>query len=354
MFQFIKKRSKKAGLPPGTMVHIGERKEAKVKITVIDYDKKSFLEKELKKVEECIKYRKRPTATWINVSGIHDTKTIEEIGKCFGLHPLLLEDIVNTDQRPKMEDYGDYIYVVLKMLYGNEKGNEVNAEQMSLVLGPNFVISFQESEDDVFSKVRERLRTGKGRIREMGSDFLAYALIDAIVDNYFVILEQMGEKIEHMEEELVKNPTSKTLQRIHGMKREVIFLRKSVWPLREVISGLLRSESKLIKKTTAVYLRDVYDHTIQVIDTVETSRDILSGMTDIYLSSISNRLNEIMKVLTIIGTIFIPLTFITGLYGMNFRFMPELESPLGYPAALSVMLVVAVIMLIYFRRKKWL
>ncbi len=348
------KRSKKAGLPPGTMVHIGEKKQEKVKITVIDYDKKNFEEKEVEKAEECLTYKKKPTSTWINVSGIHDTKIIEEIGKCFDLHPLLLEDIDNTDQRPKMEDYGDYIYIVLKMLYSNEKGDGVNAEQMSLVLGPNFVISFQESEDDVFNKVRERIRKGKGKIRETGSDFLAYSLIDAIVDNYFIILEKMGEKIERMEEEVVKNPTPKTLQNIHIMKREIIFLRKSVWPLREVISGLLRSESKLIKKTTLIYLRDVYDHTIQVIDTVETSRDILSGMTDIYLSSISNKLNEIMKVLTIIGTIFIPLTFVTGLYGMNFKYMPELESPLGYPAALFVMLIVALIMLLYFKKKRWL
>jgi len=354
MFQFIKKRSKKAGLPPGTMVHIGERKEEKVKITIIDYDAKKFTEKEAKSVEECAEYGKRPTATWINVSGIHDIAAIEKIGKCFNLHPLLLEDIVNTDQRPKMEDYGDYIYIVLKMLYGNEKENGAVAEQVSLVIGPNYVISFQESEDDVFNKVRERLRTGKGKLREMGSDFLAYSLTDAIVDNYFVVLEKIGEKMAEMEGEVVRNPTPKTLQSIHRLKREMIFLRKSIWPLREMVSSLLRSESKLIKKTTMVYLRDVYDHTIQVIDTVETSRDMLSGMTDIYLSSISNKLNEIMKVLTIIGTIFIPLTFVTGLYGMNFRYMPELESPLGYPTALFVMLLVAVIMLIYFKRKKWI
>ena len=251
-----------------------------------------------------------------------------------------------------MEDYGDYIFIVLKMLYTNENG--INSEQISLVLGPNFVISFQETEGDVFDLIRERIRSGKGKTRELGPDFLMYGLIDAIVDNYFGILEKVGERIEYLEENLVKDPKPSILQSIHKMKREMIFLRKSVWPLREVISGLLRSESKLISKDTDIYLRDVYDHTIQVIDTVETFRDMLSGMVDLYLSSISNRMNEIMKILTIIGTIFIPLTFITGLYGMNFRFMPELEWEWGYPIALLIMVIVSVIMLVYFRRKKWL
>jgi len=348
------KRSKKSGLPPGSMVHIGEKKLGKVKITMIDYDSKKFTEKPAKNPEECSTYRKKPTVTWINVSGIHDTALINDIGKCFNLHPLLLEDIVNTDQRPKMEDYGDYIFIVLKMLYPDKNENGIRAEQVSLVLGPDFLVSFQESEDDVFENTRERLRNRKGKIRDMGADFLAYSLIDAIVDNYFIVLEKMGEQVEHMEEELVKNPNPKTLQNIHKMKRQMIFVRKSVWPLRELINSLMRSESKIIKKSMLVYLRDVYDHTIQIIDNVETSRDMLSGMTDLYLSSISNRLNEIMKVLTIIGTIFIPLTFVTGLYGMNFRYMPELDSPVGYPAALFVMFVVAILMLLYFRKKKWI
>jgi len=346
------KRSKKAGLPPGSMIHIGERKTEKVKITVIDYDGKKLTEKTVKKTEECAAYKKKPTVTWINVNGIHDTDLISGIGKCFGLHPLLLEDIVNTDQRPKMEDYGDYIFIVMKMLYSNEKG--INAEQVSFVLGQNFVISFQESEGDVFDVIRERIRGGKGRTRELGADFLMYGLIDAIVDGYFGILEKIGENIEVLEEQLVKSPNPKTLQSIHRLKREMIFLRKSVWPLREVISGLLRSETKLISKNTDIYLRDVYDHTIQVIDTIETFRDMLSGMIDLYLSSISNRMNEIMKILTIIGTIFIPLTFVTGLYGMNFKFMPELEWELGYPFALLIMVIISVIMLIYFRNKKWI
>jgi len=346
------KRSKKAGLPPGSMIHIGEKRTERIKITVINYDKKKFDEKAIEKLKECIAYKNKKGVVWINVSGIHNTEVISEIGKCFDLHPLLLEDIVNTDQRPKMEDYGDYIFIVMKMLYSNEKG--INSEQISLVLGSNFVISFQETEGDVFGTIRERIRSGKGRTRELGSDFLTYSLIDAIVDNYFGILEKVGERVEYLEEDLVREPNPATLQSIHKMKREMIFLRKSVWPLREVISGMTRSESRLISKNTDIYLRDVYDHTIQVIDTIETFRDMLSGMIDLYLSSISNRMNEIMKILTIIGTIFIPLTFITGLYGMNFSFMPELEWELGYPLALLIMAIVSVIMLGYFRRKKWL
>ena len=234
------------------------------------------------------------------------------------------------------------------------KENEAKSEQISIIFGADFVISFQEKEGDVFDAIRERLRSNKGRIRKLGTDYLAYSLIDAIVDNYFTILENLGEAIEEIEDRLVTNPTSETLQTIHDLKREMIFLRKSVWPLREVINRLERSESALINKSTFVYLRDVYDHTIQVMDAVETFRDMLSGMLDIYLSSVSNRMNEVMKVLTVIATIFIPLTFVAGIYGMNFRYMPELGQTWSYPAVLILMLVVALLMVVYFRRKKWI
>jgi magnesium transporter len=355
MDRLIKKRSEKAGLPPGTLVHIGETKTEKAKITIIDYDEAQFEEKEAKTIEECFPFKDKPTTTWINIEGVHELAIIEKIGEHFGLHPLLLEDIANTEQRPKMEDYGEYIFIVLKMLSHDEKTNEVKAEQVSLVLGLNFVISFQEGiQGDVFDPVRERIRNGKGRIRKMGSDYLAYALVDAIVDNYFLILEKLGEKIEDIEEELVANPASETLRAIHHLKREMIFLRKSVWPLREVLSCLERGESSLIHPTTRIYLRDVYDHTIQIIDTIETFRDMLSGMLDIYLSSISNKLNEVMKVLTIIATIFIPLTFIVGIYGMNFEYMPELRWRWGYFAVLFVVVIIGIGMLIHFRKKKWL
>lgn len=354
MLRKIKKRSNKAGLPPGTLIHIGEKITEKVKITVIDYDEKNFQEKEIKAIKECLPFKDKPTITWINIDGIHQVDIIEKIGEYFNLHLLVLEDVLNTNQRPKMEDFEDYIFVVLKMLYYDEKDNEVKSEQVSLILGSNFVISFQEQEGDVFNYVRERIRSGKGRIRKMEADYLVYSLLDAIVDNYFVILEKIGEKIEEIEEKLITNPTPQTLQTIHNLKREMISLRRSVWPLRELISGLERTESSLIKKTTNIYLRDVYDHTIQVIDTIESLRDMVSGMLDTYLSSISNRMNEVMKVLTIIATIFIPLTFIAGIYGMNFQYMPELGWRGGYFGVLLVMLIVCVGMGIYFKKKKWI
>ncbi|MGD9014701.1 MAG: magnesium/cobalt transporter CorA [Candidatus Omnitrophota bacterium] len=331
-----------------------EDKSRGIKITVIDYDEANFQEKKLIKPDECCVFKDKPTVTWVNVDGIHSIEVIEQIGKHFDMHPLIEEDITNTSQRPKYEDFGNYIFVVLKMLSYDEQNGETNAEHISLIVGQNFVISFQEKEGDIFDPIREKIRNAKGRIRKMGADYLAYALIDAIVDHYFVILEWLGEKIEGMEEELVSDPLPEKLQAIHDLKREMIFLRKSVWPLREVISGLQRAESSLIKKSTWVFLRDVYDHTIQVIDTIETYREMVSGMLDIYLSSISNKMNEVMKVLTIIATIFIPLTFITGIYGMNFRFMPELGWRFGYTMVWLIIFTAVIVMLFYFRKKKWL
>jgi len=354
MPRFFKRVSKTIGLAPGTLIHVGEKRTEKVKIRIIDYDETQFEEKKAKTVEECFPFKDKPTVTWVNIDGVHEPEIIEKIGKHFEVHPLVLEDIVNTGQRPKMEDFEKYIFVVLKMLYYDEKDDEIKREQISLVLGSNFVISFQEREGDVFNPIRERIRNAKGRIRKMGSDYLMYVLMDAIVDNYFIILEKVGEKIESMEEELVGNPTPESLQAIHTLKREMIFLRKSVWPLRELINGLQRAESELIEESIGIYLRDVYDHTIQVIDTIETYRDMLSGMHDTYLSSISNRMNDVMKVLTIFATIFIPLTFIAGIYGMNFEFMPELKWQWSYPIAWFAMCGVGILMLTYFKRKRWL
>ena len=355
MPKLTKKRSQKAGLPPGTLIHIGEKKREEPKITILDYDEAQFQEREAKSIEECFPFKEKPTVTWINVEGLHQVEVLERLGGCYGLHPLVLEDILNTDQRPKMEDYGEYIYIVLKMLNYDDKSGQIEAEQISLVLGQNFVLSFQEGkEGDVFGLLRERLRGAKGRIRKMGADYLAYSLIDSVVDHYFIILERLGERVEFLEEELVTEPTTKTLQEIYNLKREMIFLRKAVWPLREVISGLERGESSLIQQNTQIYFRDVYDHTIQVIDTIETFRDTVSGMLDIYLSSVSNRLNAVMKVLTIIATIFMPLTFLAGIYGMNFKYMPELEWRWGYPLVWMIMIAIGIFMLFYFRKKKWL
>jgi len=345
---------KKAGLPPGTLVHIGEKKAETVRITVIDYDEQDFQEKQVANIEECFPFKATPTVTWINIDGLHQIDVIEKLGKHFELHPLILEDILNTGQRPKCEDYEKYVFIVLKMLEFDDENQAIQSEQVSLVLGPNLVISFQEIVGDVFEQIRDRIRNSKGRIRKMAADYLAYTLIDAIVDNYFFVLERIGEQIESMEEELIAKPSDQTVRKIHTLKRELIVIRKSVWPLRELINSLEKVESSLISNSTEPYLRDVYDHTIQVIDTVETYRDMVSGMLDIYLSSISNRMNAVMKMLTIIATIFIPLTFVAGIYGMNFKYMPELEWRWGYALVLLVMIAISVVMLLYFRRKKWL
>lgn len=351
----VKKRSAKTGLPPGSLIHVGTRRRDKARISLIDYDEKQVQEKIVKKVEECFPFRRTSTVTWINVEGIHQPDVISALGEHFGLHPLLMEDIMSTEQRPKMDDYGDYIFIVLQMLSYDKKKKAIIAEQVSLVLGDNFVISFQEGIDgDVFDPVRQRIRNSKGRIRKSKGDYLAYMLLDAIVDNYFVILERVGDSIERLEDRIVKEPSQEVSRQIHNLKRELIYLRKATWPVREVISGLERGESKLVHKNTKVYLKDIYDHTVQVIDTIETFRDISSGILDIYFSGISNKLNEVMKVLTIIGTIFIPLTFITGIYGMNFSYLPELNWRYGYFLALGAMAVVALLMLWFFKRKQWI
>lgn len=354
MRKLSKKRSKKAGLPSGTLVYTGEKKDEKISIHVVDYDEVNFVESELTSVDACIPYKNKPTVTWINVDGVHNVSMLEKLGECFGLHRLVMEDIMNTDQRPKMEDYGDYLYLVLKMLTSGKNG-DIITEQISIILGPNFVLSFQEGiEGDVFNPIRDHLRTGKGRIRKMKADYLAYALIDAVVDNYFVILEKFGDKIETLETELIEQPTQKTVQKIYQLKREMIFLHNAVWPLREVVNALGKHESSLISESTAPYLRDVYDHVIHIIDSVDIYREMLSSMLDMYLSSVSNRLNEVMKVLTAISLIFMPLTFIVGVYGMNFKYMPELEWRYGYFIALFSMLCIGVLMFLYFKRKKWL
>ncbi|MFX0122388.1 MAG: magnesium/cobalt transporter CorA [Candidatus Hodarchaeota archaeon] len=350
----IKKRKKKIGLPPGTPVFIGRKKTDEIRITVLDYDESKYEENEVKTVEECLPFKERPTITWVNVDGLHETSVLEKFGIHFNLHPLLLEDVLNTDQRPKIDDYENHLYVVLKMLNYNEERKSVIIEQVSIILGKNYVLSFQERPEDVFNPIRERIKGKKGKIRSYGADHLLYALIDVIIDNYFLILERISERIELLEDEIVTTPGTETLQVIHSLKTNIIFIRKAVWPLRELISRLERGGSVLIQAEAQKYFRDVYDHTIQVIDTVETLRDIVSGMLDIYLSSISNKMNEVMKVLTIIATIVIPMTVISGIYGMNFQSMPELTWPIGYPMALSLMLLVALIMISYFWKKGWL
>jgi magnesium transporter len=351
---------KRAGLTPGALVFVGDKKVAKVRIRVFDWTEEAFEEKELDSIEESFPYRDRDSVSWINVDGLHDTELFHKLGKHFAIHPLVLEDILNTGQRPKNEDFGEYIFFVLKMLLHHEKDEVITNEQISIVLGPNFVISFQETVGDVFTILRNTIRNQESRIRKRGADYFCYRMIDTIVDNYFVILEKFGDRIEVVESELMDSPSKDQLREIYALKTELLAVRKSIWPLREAISALQREETKLIQDSTIPFLRDVYDHTIQVIDTVESLRDTVTGMMDLYLSSVSNRMNEVMKTLTIMASIFIPLTFIAGIYGMNFNpdvsplNMPELNSALGYPFAILSMVLVALIMILYFKRKDWL
>lgn len=354
MTLFFKRRSKKVGLPPGTLVFLGERKVEELKITVINYDETQYSEKEVKNVEECFPYKEDPRITWINVDGVHQVEIIDKLGEHFVLHPLLLEDVVNTGQRPKIEEYEDHLFIVLKMFNFDQANDEITVEQVSLILGANFVITFQEKEGDVFNPIRERLKKARGRIRGKGADYLAYALIDAIVDSYFTILEEFGGNIESLQEELITAPRMENLQVLQRLKRDMLSFRKSVWPLREVINGLVKGEPKLIKEDINLYLRDVYDHTIQVMDTIESFREMLSAMLDIYLSSVGNKMNEVMKVLTIIATIFIPMTFMAGVYGMNFKYMPELAWRWSYPLFWLLIIIILLIMIALFRRRKWL
>lgn len=344
--------SVKAGLPPGSLIHVGERRTEGVSASLIRYDLDNFSEEKSLTPADVCALPAYQGVTWVNTDGLGDTEAIRQIGECFGIHSLTLEDILNTQQRPKKEEFDTYLFIVLKMLYLSD--GEVNAEQISLVLKDDIVLSFQEQEGDVFDQVRNRIRNKKGRIRSLPASYLLYALIDSIVDGYFIVLESVAEQIENLHEELLENPTTDTLRTIHCLRQDIIFIRKSIWPLREVVSGLERDESGLIGESTLIYYRDVYDHTIQIVESLEGYRDVVSGMLDIYLSTASNRMNEIMKVLTIIATIFIPLSFVAGVYGMNFINMPELAWAWGYPAALLLMFAVASVMLVFFRRKGWL
>jgi len=348
--------TKKVGAPPGQLVHVGKRRIEEVELSLIRYAADSFREERhpLPGILAALAERHPKHVTWVNINGLHDPEVIGAIGTGCNLHLLVQEDILNTHQRPKAEAYDDHLYLVVRMLRFDESNREILGEQVSLVVGSDYVISFQESPGDVFDGVRDRLRQGKGRIRQRGADYLAYALLDAVVDSYYVLLEKLGDRIELLEEQMVSNPDPDALSLVHQFKREMILLRKSVWPLRELLGNLTRDSVPLLAEETRVFLRDVHDHAMQVIDTVETYRDILTGLQDLYLSGVSNRMNEIMKVLTMIATIFIPLSFLAGLYGMNFEVMPELHWRHGYFILLGLMALLAVGMLIFFRRKKWL
>jgi magnesium transporter len=358
--RLIRRSSKPSGLMPGSVVFVGVRRQDEVRIDLIDYDATELTERRLDKVADCFGLAESRTISWINISGVHDVSVIKELGQHYSLHPLILEDIANTRQRPKFDQAEDYLFLVVKMLYLGEEDGEIDAEQVSVVMGENFVISFQEREGDVLNPVRARIKNTVPRQRFLGSDYLAYALIDAIVDNYFSVLEYIGDKIESLQEELIANPTPGHLEIIHTLKRALLFMRRQIWPLRETVSAFERSESRLIHDYTRPYIRDLYEHVIQVIDTIETAREMVSGLLDIYLSSVSNRMNEVMKVLTIIATIFIPLSFLAGVFGMNFNpeasplNMPELNFRFGYPLFWALVLAIGGLLFIFFKRKRWL
>jgi len=342
-------------MSPGTLVHIGDQKLENSKISLIQYSEAAVSETVADGIEQCAELVKgHKGVTWINIDGVHDVALMEKTGELFGIHSLVLEDIMNTEQRPKMEEHENFLFFSLKMLSLSGKNRSLALEQISMLLGNGLVITFQESPGDVFEPLRERIRQGKGRLRKQKADYLSYALLDAIVDNYFVILENFGDEIEELEESVLKSSGGETVSRIHAIKRKMLVLRRAAWPLRELVNNFEKCESPLLEKSTRIFLRDVYDHTIQIIDSVEVSREIIAGLLDMHLSSISNKTNEVMKVLTIMATIFIPLTFIAGVYGMNFEYMPELGWKWGYLAVMVFMLLAALGMLWYFRRKKWL
>lgn len=349
-----KKRSQKRGLPPGSLIHIGEKKIDTTRISVTSFSESKYEVKRVLTCDEDFLIANNDEVKWVDVEGLSDVGFVEALGDKFGLHQLVMEDILNTDQRPKMEDYCDYIFIVLKMLCLGKDKKEIVADQVSIIIGNNYIITFQEGEQDVYDPIRERLKSVSSKLRKLGSDYLAYAIIDAIVDNYFLVFERIGDDLEILEDELVASASAEILKNLHVVRRDMVFLRKSVWPLRELVGGLERIESDIVKDTTRIYLRDVHDHAVYLVDTVETFREMLQGMLDVYLTSVNNRMNEVMKVLTIIATLFMPLTFIAGVYGMNFRFMPELEWRFGYPMIVLFMVGVAGCMFTYFRKKKWL
>jgi magnesium transporter len=349
-----KRRKKPAGSSPGSVVYVGVEKNTPVKVTRVRYSGDGYEASRIVDPSECRPDSSWPGVDWFTVDGVHNVDILKTVGANFGLHPLVVEDIGNTTQRPKLEGFDGYYFLAAKMITYEARSSKLKSEHVSIVFGQGFLVLFLQDPEDLFSPIRQRLEAGRGKIRASGSDYLAYALVDAIVDYYFHVLEEIGERVERLEDEVVVNPTVNTLRTIHDVKRELIALRRSIWPMREVVNAMIRDESPLISKDVKIYLRDLYDHTVHVIDSVETMRDIITGTLDVYLSSVSNRLNQVMKVLTVMSSIFIPLTFIVGVYGMNFQYMPELQWRWGYPAVWLFMLALTGVLLALFKRKKWM
>lgn len=354
MARFLKNKEASLGQAPGELIFIGKQKVKESIIRILDYDRDNLSEDYLQDIKDTIPYKDTSTVTWLNIYGLHDTELIRAVGKGFGLHPLVLEDISNTGQRPKMEEYDEYLFFTLKLMRYDEGDGRIHSEQLSIVLGKTFLITFHERPADVFEPVRERIRKHKGRIRKVGIDYLAYALLDTIVDNYFSIIERLGEHIEDIEDDILENPNQDVLTRINNYKREMNYLRKSIRPTKEFLLKLSRLDSDLIQEQTMPFLKDLLDLASQAVEVVDTYREMLSDHLNIYNTGISNRLNEIMKVLTIFSAIFIPLTFIAGIYGTNFENLPELHYRYSYFVFWGVMLMVALTMVRFFKRRNWL
>jgi magnesium transporter len=352
--RFVRREMKKPGSAPGTLVHTGVKKVERSRITFIDFDPTTLDEREVRDVSEVLPLRDSPTVSWINVWGLHEVDLIQKIGDHFHLHPLLMEDILHVGQRPKLDGYEDCLYMVLTMLGWNEEHRLVEEEQLSVVLGRGWVLTFQERVGDAFDPVRERIRTSNRRIRARGADYLAYALVDAVVDRYFSILERLGELTEELELAVMQGSGPEAMANLHHLKRELLVIRRAVSPVRDLVAGFLRDESGLIEAETRIFMRDVQDHASRIGESVDSLRDVASGLMDLHLSTLGQRTNEVMKVLTIMASVFIPLTFMAGIYGMNFEYMPELDLPWAYPALWVAMLAVAGAMLAYFKRKDWL
>jgi len=349
-----RKRSEKAGLPPGSLVYVGDRAGSSVRITLLDYHGAGYTERLISVPSECAPFRDAKSTTWINVDGLSNAKTLEAIGQVMGFHNLVVEDILNTEQRPKFEDYGDYLFLVAKTLEPVSDSSQVRVEHLALVLGPNYVVSFQEVPGDPFEPVRGRIRTGAGKTRKLGADYLLYSLLDVTVDQYFVVLDRLGDRIEQLDQMILASESSRIVEELHALKREILFLRKTTLPLREVVNALRNSESPLLQESTTPFLRDLHDHIVQVGDRIETYRDLLSSMLDLYLTTVSNRTNTVMKIVAVFSSVFLPLTFITGIFGMNFEFMPLLHSPSGFGLIVVSMFAVVVVMLAIFRWRRWI
>ena len=354
MSESFRKISTKTGLPPGSLVHVGVVHGMETRISIIDYNMEAIEERTVESIEEILKYRGKDTVTWVNIEGLGNVELIGAIGEHFNIHPLILEDILHTHQRPKLEEYGDYLYCVLKGISLVKNKFAVDYEQISILILDDFVFTFKEKQDELLEPVKRRLRSSKGHFRSQGADYLTYVILDTIVDSYFTLQDSLDEIIDSVEEELLTDPTPETLTSIQAIKRELIYIRRSISPLRELLNAILRSGSPLIKEKTLIYFRDISDHVLRISESVESSRDMVAGLLDIYITTINNKMNEIMKVLTVFASIFIPLTFITGIYGMNFEFMPELKWKWAYPVLWVAFITIPIFLLFYFKKKKWL